>query len=111
MPPTGREDVSVSSPPDVAVTAPAGSSSRDSAATRRLMPSRSISSSRPKECRILVRETPAWASHSLWASCRYRMTCPSLVLRDDAFRYTTWRPAGHRLGDRTIFPDQRSVTT
>ena len=36
MPPTGREDVSVSSPPDVAVTAPAGSSSRDSAATRRL---------------------------------------------------------------------------
>ena len=88
VPPTGREDVSVSSPAEVAATAPAGSSSRDSALTRRLTASRSSSSSRPKECRTLVRETPARASHSLWASCRYRMTCPSFVLRDDAFTYT-----------------------
>ena len=89
MPPTGREEVSVSSPPEVAARASAGSSSRDSAATRRLTPSRSISSSLPKECRIFVRYTPARASHSLWASCRYGKTCPSFVLRDDAFTYTT----------------------
>ena len=68
-------------------TAPAGSSSRDSAATSRLD-------------RVLVQlvlaaegvqdlgpDTPAAASHSLWASCRYRMTC-DLVLREDAFTYT-----------------------
>ena len=77
-----------SSPGVAAATAPAGSSSRDSAATRRLTESLSSSSSRPNKCRILVREAPAALSHSLWASCRYRMTCPSLVLREDAFTYT-----------------------
>ena len=88
MPPIGREEVSASWPAEVAASEPTGSSSLDSAPTRRLTASRSSSSSRPKECRILVRETPAWPSHSLWASCRYRMTCPSFVLRDDAFTYT-----------------------
>ncbi len=83
-----------SSPGVAAATAPAGSSSRDSAATRRLTESLSSSSSRPNECRILVREAPAALSHSLWASCRYRMTCPSLVLREDAFTYAPERYQG-----------------
>jgi hypothetical protein len=50
--------------------AAAGSSSLVSAATRRWIAGRSISSSRPNECRTFARDTPAWESHSLWASCK-----------------------------------------
>ena len=70
VPPTGREAVTDSSPGPAAASASAGSSSRDRAATRRLTWSLSISSSRPKLCRILVRDRCVSASHSLWASCR-----------------------------------------
>jgi len=43
----------------------------------------------------LVRDRPAALSHALWASCRYRTTCPFLVLRDDAFTYTRNRIADY----------------
>ena len=109
VPPIGREPLMDSSPGVVAATAPAGSSSRDSAETSRLTESLSSSSSRPKEYRILVRETPAAPSHSLWASCRYRMTWPSLVLREDAFTYTPRTLPGCQLGDKGISADQPYV--
>jgi hypothetical protein len=45
--------------------AAAGSSNRDSAATRRSMPTRSRSSSRPKDYSTSVRDVRAAGSHSL----------------------------------------------
>src|SRR5690606_32924345 len=63
---------------------------------------RSISSSRPKECSTLVRDTPAFASHSLWASWRYRTTCPDLFRRDDVRTYM-W------LDDTRLTPGQQRV--
>ena len=62
-------------------------SSRDSAPTNRCTAARSSWSSRPKEYKIFVRETPAAGSHSLCASCRYR-TGPRAVCRVDDFTYT-----------------------
>ena len=66
----GRDALTDSSPGPAAASASAGSSSRDSAATRRLICSLSISSSRPKLCSTLVRDRCVAGSHSLWASCR-----------------------------------------
>ena len=70
VPPNGRESVNTSPEPAAAARASAGSNSRDSAATSRRTASRSSWSSRPKEYSTLVRETPAFASHSLCANCR-----------------------------------------
>ena len=57
----GRDAVTDSSPGSEAARASAGSSSRDRADTRRLTWSLSISSSRPKLCRIRVRDRCASA--------------------------------------------------
>ena len=70
MPPTGRESVTSRSAGATAEAAAAGSSSRESEAISRSIAARSSWSSRPKENRILGRETPASASHSLCASWR-----------------------------------------
>src|SRR5690606_3521762 len=102
VPPSGRASVNVNSAGPVSAAARAGSSSRVSAATRRSTAARSISSSRPKECSTLVRDTPAFASHSLWASWRYRTTCPDLFRRDDVRTYM-W------LDDTRLTPGQQRV--
>jgi hypothetical protein len=73
----------------VNAAAAAGSSSRVNDPTSRSIPARSSSSSRPKEYTTLVRDTPASASHSLWANCRYRTTCPDLFRRVDVRMYTS----------------------
>src|SRR6266540_7341184 len=87
-PPNGRESVNVNSAGPVNAAASPGSSSRDRAVIRRWIAGRSTSSARPKECSTFVRDTPASGSHSLWASCRYRTTCPVLFFRDDTRTYT-----------------------
>lgn len=82
--PTGREEVNASSAgPALAEArrAVAGSSSRVSDATRRLIASRSSWSSRPKLCSTFGREVFVVGSHSLWVSCRYRTGVPSLLRR------------------------------
>ena len=80
VPPTGRDEVNAS-PAGPAVVGwsgrLAGSSSRVSDATSRLIASRSSWSSRPKLCSTFGREVFVAGSHSLWVSCRYRTGVPS----------------------------------
>src|SRR4051794_2422534 len=115
VPPTGREEVNAN-PSDPAVVVPvravAGSSSRVSDPTSRLIASRSSWSSRPKLCSTFGREVFVAGSHSLWVSCRYRTGVPSLFRRvatrtctcPDVTRLRAAQPFEHRSNVCPVLP-------
>jgi hypothetical protein len=85
VPPSGRDSVNSSSSAGRALP---GSRCRETDPTSRSSASLVPGSSRPKLYTTCTRDRFAAGSHTLWASCRYRTSLPSLFRRGVDRKYT-----------------------
>ena len=87
IPPSGRDSANSSPSAEMARAFP-GCRCRVTEATSRSSASRVPGPSRPKLYTTCTRDRFAAGSHTLWASCRYRTSLPSLFRRGVDRKYT-----------------------